>query len=81
MVFSAYQLIKEPRVLTDRQRNREMSVKSRLFVCLSNCVCVCVCVCVGVEAKAWHLSGWRAYENIGPRHGTNLYLSNVSNGG
>lgn len=23
-----------------------------------------VCVCVAMEAEAWHLSGWGAYENI-----------------
>lgn len=26
-------------------------------------------VCTGVEAEAWHLSGWGAYENIGPNLG------------
>lgn len=36
---------------------------TKLFVCLSRCQCMCV------EAEAWHLSGWRAYENIGPNSG------------
>lgn len=73
MVFSAYQLTKEPRVLkgqTEEQRD-EYDVQA---VCLSVQRCTCV------EAEAWHLSGWGAYENISPRPGTILYLSNVSSG-
>lgn len=38
-------------------------------------------MCTGVEAEAWILSDWGAYENIGPELGTNLYLSSVSSGG
>lgn len=52
--------------------------------CLSVCPTVFVCVrrqmCTCVDAEAWHLSGWGAYENISPGAGTNLYLSNVSSG-
>lgn len=45
----------------DGQRN------GQLLVCPSSCLSVCVFECV--EAEAWHLSGWGAYENIGPNPG------------
>lgn len=78
MVFSAYQLTKEPRVLNGQ-------IEEQRDKCYVQAVCLsvqpeCVCVCTCVEAEAWHLSGWGAYENISPRPGTNFYLSNVSSG-
>ena len=80
MVFSACQLTKEPRVVHGQ-------TEEPTYVCLSKQLSVWMYLrglewvegeCV--EDEAWHLSGWGAYENIGSRPGTNLYLSYVSSG-
>lgn len=68
----------------DRQRNRDM----RPFVCLSERLSVWMYLRVfWVRERRmcgwWGLGTsltWGAYENIGPRPGTNLYLSYVSSG-
>lgn len=69
MVFSAYQLTKEPRELNGQaEEQAAVCLSVQLFECL-------VWLHVlnewirGVEAEAWHLSGWGAYENIGSNPG------------